>query len=269
MNPNSYYADDYAYGSRRSPNPSGASGYSHAHRADNYNDPSSQRADYETFPPPQAASSHRDDYAQNNAMPAGGNAYPPENPNGDGYDHESQSYYSSDKLTAACDVSIRHGFIRKVFSIVGIQLLFTFSVSLPFLLIASWGSFLILNYTWLLIIAFILVIVPMIVLSCFRGISRSFPQNYIMLFLLTFGMTIIVSIAGSVTAASSFAIAAGITAAVSIGLIIFAIQTRIDFTTNCWWKTSKIRIQHRRLRFCSYVSLPGYYQSLFVFVANP
>ncbi|KAF8821616.1 N-methyl-D-aspartate receptor-associated protein, partial [Cardiosporidium cionae] len=218
MIPNTNSANDYAYNSYgQYPNYGGhQNGY-----------PTAYDVNYAPPVTPHVASPYNAN--QNNNLPSGGG--PPPSGNGGNYDLEDQSYYSSDKLTAACDISIRHGFVRKVFSLVSIQLLFTFGVSLPFLFLESWKIFMIANSTVLLVFALVLVIIPIFVLSCCRNVSRTFPQNYIMLFLLTLGMTIIVAAAGSVFSVSSFAIAAGITAAVTVSLILFAIQTRIDFTS--------------------------------------
>eukprot|EP00923_Selenidium_pygospionis_P012448 GHVN01021116.1.p1 GENE.GHVN01021116.1~~GHVN01021116.1.p1 ORF type:complete len:176 (-),score=6.64 GHVN01021116.1:422-949(-) len=67
-------------------------------------------------------------------------------------------------------------------------------------------------------------------LACIEGLARKVPWNYLLLSVLTVGMSITVSYAGASVKSEAFAIAMGITAAVVIGLSIFACQTRFDFT---------------------------------------
>ena len=85
--------------------------------------------------------------------------------------------------------SIRKSFIIKVYSILLFQLLITTSSAVAAYNIEQITEFLQAN-TWIAIIGGILFIVGTITLGCFKKIARSVPINYILLILLTLGMSI-------------------------------------------------------------------------------
>src|SRR5699024_6031083 len=77
------------------------------------------------------------------------------------------------------------------------------------------------NY-WLVIVGSLLSICSMCAFCCVPGLGRQVPYNYIVLSLITIGMSILIGYAGAATESESFAIAAGMTAAATLGLTFFA-----------------------------------------------
>lgn len=127
-------------------------------------------------------------------------------------------------------------FIRKVYGIITVQLLFTFGIVCVFVFAepvkafaqspAGFGCY-IASY----IVFFILVIA---ISCCGKQVGiRKFPLNFILLGLVTICMTYMLGMISSYHRTSSVLIAIGITFFVTVGVTIFAIQTKYDFT-NCW-----------------------------------
>ncbi|GAB69301.1 homologue of Drosophila nmda1 protein [Plasmodium cynomolgi strain B] len=142
--------------------------------------------------------------------------------NGGLYDEFSLNEFSSTK--------IRHGFIRKVYSILSIQLLMTFGCSALAVLYQPFNSFIVTNYTLFFILGVILSLPIMIALACSPNMARKYPSNYFLLLLITVGMTLIVTLASARTNSEIFFYAFGTTSVVVVGLTIFAFQTKWDFT---------------------------------------
>ncbi|XKL69645.1 hypothetical protein PGB90_007414 [Kerria lacca] len=127
------------------------------------------------------------------------------------------------------EIQIRHAFMRKVLFIVGAQLIITCLIIVPLLLHEPtrktiqtdrgifWASFIIFFAVYLIIV-------------CCTGISRKWPQNYIILLLLTVATAIWV---GCICAAFNFQLiflALSICILLVFVLTIFSLQTSIDFT---------------------------------------
>jgi len=72
-------------------------------------------------------------------------------------------------------------------------------------------------------------------MSCFgrSGALRAYPANYIMLGLITMSMTYMLGMISSYHEVQAVLIAIGITFFISVGVTLFAMQTKYDFT-NCW-----------------------------------
>jgi FtsH-binding integral membrane protein len=125
------------------------------------------------------------------------------------------------------------GFIRKVFGIVGSQLILT-----ALMITLSMTSKPLNDYqrsgssTWTLIVAIILDIVILYVLMCNRRLARKVPGNYIMLGTFTACLAWAVSFLCIKYDPQDVFIAACATAAVVIGLFIYALNVEIDFG---WW----------------------------------
>ncbi|CRG97111.1 conserved protein, unknown function [Plasmodium gallinaceum] len=142
--------------------------------------------------------------------------------NGGLYDEFSLNEFSSTK--------IRHGFIRKVYSILSLQLLITFGFSALTVLYDPVKTFVRSNDVLFLVLGILLSLPILITLACYPTLARKYPSNYLILLLITIGMTLIVSLATARTNSEIFFYAFGITAAVVIGLTIFSFQTKWDFT---------------------------------------
>ena len=121
------------------------------------------------------------------------------------------------------------GFIRKVYSILSAQLLFTAAVCSYFCFSPA-PSLWVRNNPWVLILSLIISIACMYALGCYRSISRSVPLNYILLFLFTSCESLLVGCICSVYDRQTVFMAAVLTAAVVVALTLYAYNTKTDFT---------------------------------------
>lgn len=148
------------------------------------------------------------------------------------------------------DESIRRGFIRKVYSILTVQL----AVTLGFIFLfgyhdgaREWAT----NHIEMFWLALILMFVTIIAISCCEGVRRTSPHNFIALSLFTLAESYMVAMStmrfaredvrciyielNTIIVIVGFffqkvLLAIGITTAVCLGLTIFAFQTKWDFT---------------------------------------
>jgi FtsH-binding integral membrane protein len=126
---------------------------------------------------------------------------------------------------------VRNGFIRKVYSLVGIQLLVTTAIAVGIMKIGE--SKLRANSEatlGLLIVSSILTIATMCTLCCCPHLMRKYPWNYVILGLFTIGESIVVGLISVQFTTQSVIMAFGITCFIVIALTIFACQTKYDFT---------------------------------------
>lgn len=123
---------------------------------------------------------------------------------------------------------VRLGFIRKVYSILVMQLLLTIAIAAPICMMSSeWiqnhmSLFAVAKWTSLIII--------LGMGCCCQKAARTFPTNYLMLFTFTACEGVIIGFVGAVYQTDSVLLAAGITTAVFIGLTAYACFTKTDFT---------------------------------------
>merc|ERR1712112_451573 len=141
---------------------------------------------------------------------------------GEEFDTESQA---GDMAMSFSDKAVRRGFIRKVYSIISVQLLLTFGVCFLF---KSVGA---IRYGlhpgnagplfWsVLVICAVITFGVIIAMSCVKKLRRSFPINFILLALFTLAESVIIGM--NVIPYDDDV--------VLIALTIFAFQTKIDFT---------------------------------------
>ena len=139
-------------------------------------------------------------------------------------DIEAQSY--NQKMGKHLSIQIRHGFITKVFGIVGLQL--GLSTILGFLFSSMIkeskldGSF--------ILIAAILNIVLLLTMACYPTLLRTYPTNYALLGLFTLTKSVLLGALCSQYSSELILTAAGLTAFIVLSLSAFAVQTRWDFT---------------------------------------
>ncbi|KAI5752585.1 hypothetical protein M8J77_018377 [Diaphorina citri] len=125
--------------------------------------------------------------------------------------------------------SVRQAFVRKVYSILMVQLaittaiisLFLFNPDLKMFVVSNMGFFWFMN-----LLAFVL----LMAMACFQDLRRSYPLNYVFLMLFTIvqGITL-----GSVTVvfdAEQILYAVAITSLICLAITIFSFQTSVDFT---------------------------------------
>lgn len=127
------------------------------------------------------------------------------------------------------DESIRKGFIRKVYSILTLQLSVTIAIICLFVFHGPTNKF-VKTHSWLMWVAFGVLIVMMLVLACCESVRRSSPMNVICLGLFTLAQSFVLGCVSIIYDPDTVLMAAGITAAVSLALTLFAFQTKWDFT---------------------------------------
>lgn len=135
----------------------------------------------------------------------------------------------SDMPIAQAPPYIRSAFIRKVYSILTVQLLVTFGLALYMntQLPVTWAQQ---NYPILMFASVGTIALMFGVSCCCSHVMRSFPQNYIFLGLITLGISITTGAATMVYTTESVLIALGATAVVFGLLTAYACFAQTDFT---------------------------------------
>lgn len=127
------------------------------------------------------------------------------------------------------DKTVRRAFVRKVFSILFLQLLFTFSVVCVFTF-SSVVKEAVQDDIWAYVSSFIIFIVVAVTLSLCPSLSRRHPWNLVALFVVTASLSYMVGTIASYHDTAAVVITMGATLAISLAIIAFSIQTRYDFT---------------------------------------
>jgi len=127
------------------------------------------------------------------------------------------------------DVNLRHGFVRKVFSILFLQLVVTFSIVVAFTLAEPVKEFVQTSGT-LFYISYFVAFVLIIVLSCFSSVARSHPFGLLFLAAVTLTLGYVVGTLATFTEPTIVYIAIGATLGLVLGLVAFSFQTKYDFT---------------------------------------
>jgi FtsH-binding integral membrane protein len=125
--------------------------------------------------------------------------------------------------------AVRMGFIRKVYSVLAIQLLVTFGIVGVFTLSERVREYVQTNPA-LLWAAIGVQFVTLIALVCCSSVTRTHPWNYIALGVFTLAESYLVGTIASFYKTDAVMIAVGGTVLLCAGLTLFAWQTRIDFT---------------------------------------
>jgi len=143
---------------------------------------------------------------------------------------ENESGGLLDSADAFSDKVIRRGFMRKVYSLLSLQLLLTTAVAGIFYVpsIREFASNP--SNSWLIWVAFIPSFICLIALSCCEGVRRKSPGNLICLGIFTLAEGFMMGCVVSYYDVGEVMMALGITVAVVFGLTLFALQSKIDFT---------------------------------------
>jgi FtsH-binding integral membrane protein len=120
-------------------------------------------------------------------------------------------------------------FIRKVYAILGVQLIITTGVVLMLSYIDSVHDY-VKDHSWVLYTSLAVTLVFIFILICVTEARRTVPWNYVCLIVFTVAESVLVGVIASTYAREAVTMAIGITAAVSIGLTLFAFNTKFDFT---------------------------------------
>ncbi|XP_013172564.1 PREDICTED: protein lifeguard 1-like isoform X1 [Papilio xuthus] len=125
--------------------------------------------------------------------------------------------------------SIRKAFIRKVYSILMCQLLVTLGFITLFVFHKPTQMWVQRN-TFMFWIAFAVVFICLIVMSCCGNVRRQAPMNFIFLGIFTVAESFLLGVTSSMYDGTAVMMAVGITAVICLTLTLFAMQTKYDFT---------------------------------------
>mmetsp|Transcript_44454 Transcript_44454/g.87856 ORF Transcript_44454/g.87856 Transcript_44454/m.87856 type:complete len:252 (+) Transcript_44454:197-952(+) len=146
------------------------------------------------------------------------------------YDAEAASYHEDNMLMDdKVEEQIRRGFIQKIYGILSIQLLITVGIAGPLVVFDAPMQFIEAN-PWLVYLTMAVYFTTFIILACCSGVARSFPANYICLFIFTGCMGLLVGVTSSYYTQASVLLAFIATAGITIGMTMLAFFTKIDFT---------------------------------------
>ncbi|XP_031153971.1 protein lifeguard 1 [Sander lucioperca] len=127
------------------------------------------------------------------------------------------------------DKTVRRAFVRKVFSILTLQLLFTFGVVCVFTFSSVIKEAVQANM-WVYLSSVIIFLVVATALSCCKSFSRRHPWNIVGLVVVTLSLSYMVGTTASFYNTTAVVITMGATLAISVAIIAFSAQTRYDFT---------------------------------------
>uniref|UniRef100_H3C1T7 Glutamate receptor, ionotropic, N-methyl D-aspartate-associated protein 1a (glutamate binding) n=1 Tax=Tetraodon nigroviridis TaxID=99883 RepID=H3C1T7_TETNG len=140
------------------------------------------------------------------------------------------SYYDNDDFTNSGfeDKTIRQAFIRKVFLVLTVQLLVTFSFVAVFTFVDDAKKFV--RNPWMCYVSYAVFLVALIVLCC-GDFRRKHPWNLIALSILTLSLSYMVGMIASFYDTDTVIMAVGITAVVCFSVVLFSLQSKYDFTS--------------------------------------
>ncbi|MEQ2165737.1 Protein lifeguard 2 [Goodea atripinnis] len=128
------------------------------------------------------------------------------------------------------DTNIRRVFIRKVYSILMIQLLVTVAIVALFTFCDPVKDYIQTNPGWYWA-SYVVFFVTYVTLSCCSGPRRQFPWNLILLAIFTLSLSYMTGMLSSFYNTKSVVMCLGITAAVCLVVTVFSFQTKLDVTT--------------------------------------
>ncbi|KAJ1195604.1 hypothetical protein NDU88_004881 [Pleurodeles waltl] len=128
------------------------------------------------------------------------------------------------------DKQIRRAFIRKVFLVLTLQLLVTFSFVCIFTFVDGVKVYVKRN-RWTYYVSYAIFFVSLITLSCCGEFRRKHPWNLVALSVLTLSLSYMVGMIASFYDTDIVIMAVGITAVVCFTVVLFSLQTKYDFTS--------------------------------------
>lgn len=128
------------------------------------------------------------------------------------------------------DQSIRRGFIRKVYSILMCQLLVTFGVVALFVYHMPTQRWAMRNQ-WFFFGTMIILLVSTLFMACFEDALRKTPTNFMFLGFFTVAESVLVGYICTLYDPETILMAVGVTTVIVLGLTLFALQSKYDFTT--------------------------------------
>ena len=143
----------------------------------------------------------------------------------------NHNQFQKETINGLSPISVRHGFVRKVYGVLFAQLLITCAIAAPFVLMDEKviRTFVRANQ-WLLWTSLAVSVVTMIIFACFPKLMRKTPWNYAILLVFTCTQGLFVGLICATYTVQSVLIALATVTAVTLALSLFAIQTKYDFT---------------------------------------
>jgi len=127
------------------------------------------------------------------------------------------------------EADVRRGFMRKVFGLLSLQLLLTTAIGGFIVGVSSVKNF-IFDNVWVFYLVMLASFAFLIVLTCVPDLQNRHPHNLILLFSFTACEGMLVGTVAATYNLNEVVIAAAITVCVTVGLTLFALQTKLDFT---------------------------------------
>ncbi|CAG7785826.1 unnamed protein product [Allacma fusca] len=159
-------------------------------------------------------------------MPNMGFHMPPDVEQGQGFPKNEDSDFQGFEFS---DKTIRQGFIRKVYSILMVQLLVTFGFVTLFVYNEDMKLWTRANPGFF-IGALVLTVVLLLAMACCESARRKSPMNFICLGLFTVAEGFVLGAASSSYDEKSVLLAVGLTTVICLSLTIFSFQTKFDMT---------------------------------------
>lgn len=142
---------------------------------------------------------------------------------------EGQPDLDPNSLSKNLSAQVRLGFIRKVYSILLMQVAITAALTIATLSSMRLRAFMIAT-PGMMWGAIALYVSSLYALACYSKVARSVPINYILLFVFTVSMSWVVAFISSLYSPQVVTSAAILTALMMIGLTAYACYTKTDFT---------------------------------------
>ncbi|XP_068188896.1 glutamate receptor, ionotropic, N-methyl D-aspartate-associated protein 1a (glutamate binding) [Antennarius striatus] len=149
-----------------------------------------------------------------------------------GHGDHPPSYYDNEEFHRSGfeDQLIRQAFIRKVFMVLTVQLLITFSFVAVFTFVDD-AKYFVRRNPWTYYVSYAVFFVSLIVLSCCGDFRRRHPWNLVALSILTISLSYMVGMIASFYDTDTVIMAVGITAVVCFTVVLFSLQSKYDFTS--------------------------------------
>lgn len=145
---------------------------------------------------------------------------------------EPPPVYDNQEITISGfdDKTVRRAFVRKVFLVLTVQLVVTFSFVALFTFERNIKTFVRQN-SWTYYVSYVVFLVPLIAISCCGEFRRKHPWNLIALSVLTLSMSYMTGVIASFYDTDAVIMAVGITVVVCFTVVIFSLQSKYDFTS--------------------------------------
>ncbi|XP_065417448.1 protein lifeguard 3 [Chrysemys picta bellii] len=149
---------------------------------------------------------------------------------GDSYGSGGSGEEDGLRTSTMDDRKVRHTFIRKVYTIISVQLLVTVGIIAVFTFVSPVRNFVRRNVA-VYYCSYAVFLVTYLVLACCQGPRRRFPWNFILLSIFTLAMAFMTGTIASMYSTRAVLITMVITAIVAIIVTVFCFQTKVDFTS--------------------------------------